>query len=272
MLASLSNIDFVQPTRNFSLAYIICDSLFIIAFVTLLFLKKKRVTAFWSLAGGVLYFIVDYGIFYGALGSRSISSYTFSAPETTTLLGPGGTGLVLLWMSMSYGITNFAFIWLWLSKDKRALEYTALIVIFWICCPLISSFINNIAPDIICFQTTRGTDKYHGIMGLIMLVGYFIVIIMNIFNKSGEKIPIVRLFVIGFLVQFFWEASLLVFGIRSQNYGGDFTRQLMTLLQDSLVETNLGLPYIYFIHKAVTGRYNDDCSKKERISKDNITL
>ena len=85
---------------------------------------------------------------------------------------------------------------------------------------------------------------------------------MNILNKKGERIPIVRLFVIGFLVQFLWEASLLVFGIRSQNYGGDFYRQIMTLLQDSLVETNLGLPYIYFIHKAVTDRYNDDLTSK----------
>lgn len=262
MMNLLTDVDFVQPTRNFSLAYIILDSLFIVGFVTLLFLNKKRITALWSLAGGILYFIVDFGIFYAALNSRAIYSYSFSSPDNTALLDATGTGLVLLWMSLSYGITNFAFIWLWLSKDKHALEYTALIVVFWICCPLISSFINNLAPDIICFQTTRGTDKYHGVMGLIMLVGYFIVIIMNILNKKGERIPIVRLFVIGFLVQFLWEASLLVFGIRSQNYGGDFYRQIMTLLQDSLVETNLGLPYIYFIHKAVTDRYNDDLTSK----------
>ena len=262
MMNLLTDVDFVQPTRNFSLAYIILDSLFIVGFVTLLFLNKKRITALWSLAGGILYFIVDFGIFYAVLNSRAIYSYAFSSPDNTALLDATGTGLVLLWMSLSYGITNFAFIWLWLSKDKHALEYTALIVVFWICCPLISSFINNLAPDIICFQTTRGTDKYHGVMGLIMLVGYFIVIIMNILNKKGERIPIVRLFVIGFLVQFLWEASLLVFGIRSQNYGGDFYRQIMTLLQDSLVETNLGLPYIYFIHKAVTDRYNDDLTSK----------
>lgn len=263
---SLADVDFVQPTRNFSLAYIILDSIFIIGFVTLLFIKKKNVTALWSIAGGILYFIVDFGIFYGALGSRMIYSYTFSDPSNTNLLDATGTGLVLLWMSLSYGITNFAFIWLWLSKDKHALEYTALIVIFWICCPLISDFISNVSPDIICFQTTRGTNKYHGVMGLIMLVGYFIVIIMNIFNEKNKKIPIVRLFVIGFLVQFLWEASLLVFGIRSQNYNGDFNRQLMTLLQNSLVETNLGLPYIYFIHKAVTDRYNDDGSKIIKLS------
>jgi hypothetical protein len=41
------------------------------------------------------------------------------------------------------------------------------------------------------------------------------------------------------------------------------TRSISTLLQDSLVETNLGMPYIYFIHKAVTSRWDDDLKKKE---------
>ena len=86
MIYTLADVDFVQPTRNFSLAYIILDSIFIIGFVTLLFIKKKRITALWSLAGGILYFIVDFGIFYGALGSRAIYSYTFNAPTNTNLL------------------------------------------------------------------------------------------------------------------------------------------------------------------------------------------
>jgi uncharacterized membrane protein len=112
-------------------------------------------------------------------------------------------------------------------------------------------------------MTTRSTNKYHGIMGLLMVVGYLIVILMNIFNKDKDKkIPIVRLFIIGFMAQFLWEFLLLVFGIRSQNYDSNLGRELMTLLQHSLVETNLGMPYIYFIHKAITSRYQDDGVKR----------
>lgn len=33
---------------------------------------------------------------------------------------------MLLWMSMSYGFTNFTWIWLWLSKDKHLLEWSLL--------------------------------------------------------------------------------------------------------------------------------------------------
>ncbi len=259
----LTSESYVQPTRNFSLAYIIIDALFVVSFVVILFLSKRKVTAYWALAGGLLYFIVDFGIFYAALGSRQIYSYVGDS-SNVNLLSSLNTMWVLLWMSMSYGITDFAFIWIWLNNDKRKIEYSSLIVVFWICCPLIASFINNLNPNMVYFETTRSTDKYHGIMGLIMLVGYFIIILMNIFSKKEEKIPIIRLFVIGFMAQFLWEFILLVFNIRSQTYSSDILRTLSTLIQDSLVETNLGMPYIYFIHKVVSSRWNEDTTKKER--------
>ncbi len=54
---------------------------------------------------GILYLLVDFGIFHLVCHSRSIT-------EGYSLF------LVLLWMSMSYGFTNFAWIWLWISKDR----------------------------------------------------------------------------------------------------------------------------------------------------------
>lgn len=258
--------DYVQPTRNFSLAYVILDSVFICAFVVLLFLSKRKVTAIWALLGGLLYWVVDYGIFYGATGSRQVYSYLYSSSSELTLLGSGLTGLVLFWMSMSYGIIDFAFIWLWLNKDKKAMEFTCLFVIWWICCPLMSSFINNINPDIFCFMTTRSTNKYHGVMGFIMIAGYAFIIIKNIFNKDPlKKIPVLRLFLIGFMAQFLWEFILLVFGIRSQNYAGDLSREIMTLLQDSLVETNLGMPYIYYINKYYYAKHDESGRKLDKL-------
>ena len=54
---------------------------------------------------------------------------------------------------------------------------------------------------------------------------------------------------IGILVQFGWEFVLAVTGIRNQS--------LQTLLVNSLLETNLGLPYLYLIHRAVTRRWDE---------------
>lgn len=258
--------DYVQPTRNFSLAYLLIDSVLLCLFVVLLFLKKKKVTAYWALCGGVLYWLVDYGYFYLISQSRQI---TFTINEVTTVCTSLETALVLLWMSMSYGILDFAFIWLWLNKDKHAKEFTALIVIYWCCIPLIATIFDNSIPSMIYIETTRSTGKYHGVMGLIMLVGYVMLIIKNLFAKTKEdKAPILRLFIIGFMAQFLWEFFLLVFNIRSQNYDSDMARQLSTLLQNSLVETNLGMPYIYLINKAVTKRWNDDKSPVRSLNSD----
>ncbi len=256
-------MDYIQPSRTFSIAYVVIDSIFVILFVALLFWKKKRVTAIFALLGGILYFIVDFGIFYAATGSRQIfyhlSSITDSADWTE--YGAGGVAGILFWMSMSYGIMDFAFIWLWVSKDKHAMEYTLLIVVNWICCPLIADFINNMQVDYLVIETTRGTMKYHGVMGLIMLVAYLILVIYNLCVKDqSKKAPLVKLFVIGFLAQFLWEFLLLVFGIRSVSYSDDIWRVMMTMIQDSLVETNLGMPSFFFIHMAVSKRWNEDGS------------
>lgn len=256
-----------MPTRNFSLAYVILDSAFVIVFVVLLFLTKRRLTAYWALLGGILYWIVDFGLFYGATGSRQVFSYIYNDyANTLTELNAWGVGGILFWMSMSYGILDFAFIWLWLSKDDKALEYSILIVVWWICCPLIADFINQLNPSILTFQTQRTTNKYHGIMGVMMAVGYLIVIVYNLVNKDpSKKVPILKLFIIGFLAQFLWEFLLLVFGVRSQTYANDFARELATLFQDSLVETNLGMPYIYFIHKGITSRFDEEGHDKKKL-------
>lgn len=55
------------------------------------------------------------------------------------------------------------------------------------------------------------------------------------------------------MVQFSWEFVLLITGIRVQGIG--------PLVVDSLLETNLGLPYIYFIHRAVNRRWREDLTR-----------
>ena len=110
------SMDQIIAMRDFNLAYIILDSIFLCVFLALLIIKKKYLTLFWVLFGGILYFAVDYGIFHLATHSRSIEG--------------GDMFWVLLWMSLSYGITNFAWIWLALKKDKHLIEWTLLIFIW----------------------------------------------------------------------------------------------------------------------------------------------
>ena len=241
ILKALENI---TPTRNFNLLYIILDSIFICLLLGLLIYQKKYVTLIWAIFGGVLYFLVDYGYFYWISGSRVVTVNGISSEANTAL--------VLLWMSLSYGITNFIFIWLCLKKDKNLKEYLFLIIIWWLVIPSVASLggESNI-------QTFRTTGAYHGYMAIILLVGYIGLAIYNIVSKK-KMIKILYLNLIGISVQFCWEFALLINGIRPLN-----ENSIMTLIINSIIETNLGMPYIYLIFVLVYSHFNEDLTKTD---------
>jgi len=246
--------------RNFTLPYILLDTLFLLVLSILLLRHKKRLTFLFGLAGGVLYMLVDYGYFYLISGTRTIF-------VDEVLQGHGGTFWVLLWMSMSYGFTNFAWIWLCLGKDSHISECTILIFGWWVACPMIA----ELFPGATAIQTVRLTGPYHGFMAVILIVSYLGVIMYNLRTEEHElKWNITRLFVIGVLIQFGWEFGLLLGGVRSA--GMTFPEQLRTLAVNSLVETNLGLPGIYLIYLALSTRYTEDLQKRRITLKEAIRL
>lgn len=245
----------IIAARDFNLAYIILDSIFLLGFAGLLLYKKRRLTLFWGLFGGILYFAVDYGIFHLLTNSRSITG--------------GSMFWVLLWMSLSYGFTNFTWIWLALKRDEYLKEWSFLIFVWWIACPVLAQMFPSAEIHI-----ERTTGAYHGVMGAILFVSYLAAIIYN-FTQTDKstRINVTRLFVIGVLVQLGWEFSLLVGGIRSGGFSVE--QKLITLFVNSLVETNLGLPAIYLIYLAITSKVNEDLTPttktiKERLAENNV--
>lgn len=258
MLGLLSTEIIAQ--RVFSPLYIILDTIFIVGLLVALIVTKRYMTTLFAVFGGILYMIVDYGIFHLLLHTRTIEN--------------GNLFWVLLWMSMSYGITNFALIWIWLNKDNHYREFTALIWIWWICCPMITA---TFGGDLTPIKIQRTTGSYHGYMALIMIVSYVGIIIYNFTQKEKTKrFNIVWLFLLGVLAQLGWEVGLLIGGIRSAEFD-PFTK-LMTLVTNSLVETNLGLPAIYCIYLALTSKYTEQLKKRDqavgfadRLSESNLT-
>lgn len=240
--------------RAFSPLYIILDSLFLFLLLALLLWKKKYMTVLVGLLAGLLYMLVDYGIFHLLCHARSISA---------------GYSLfwVLLWMSLSYGFTNFAWIWLWISKDKQLFACSFLILCWWFVCPLLAgTFTPSGWADIVIQRTT---GAYHGYMAALLFVGYLGLILYNLWQKAPEKrVNIPWLLAIGVLVQFGWEAGLLLGGIRSAGFA-TLADKLRPLLVNSLLETNLGMPYIYLIFVAFTRRFTEQI--KPRIAKISFT-
>lgn len=212
--------------RVFSHLYIYLDIVFLIALLALLIVKKQYLTVLFGLFGGILYMIVDYGIFHLATHSRHIDG--------------GNMFWVLLWMSMSYGITNFVLIWTWISKYKHTVEITLFILVWWIAAPMLAQTFGANLPTVTIWRETK---SYHGYMALILVAGYAAAIVYNLFQKNGEKkMPLLRLLLIGIAVQFCWEFSLLVGGIRSFGFGWE--QKLNTIVVNSLLETNLGAAII----------------------------
>lgn len=195
------NFEEIIPSRQLNILLIILDIIFLVVLIGLLIYKKKYLTVLFALAGGILYFIVDYGIFFHALGIRKITG--------------ADPAWFLLWLSMSYGITNFAWIWLAIKKDDHLKEWTLLIFIWWLASPLISQ--NFGGPNTI--EISRGTGQYHGFMAIILLVGYLSVIVYNLYVEKNQRLPLFRMFAVGFLVQSGWEFALLVAGVRAPNVG-----------------------------------------------------
>ena len=235
----------VIAQRVFNPLYIYLDIVFLVGLCALLAVKKKFLTLLWGIAGGILYMIVDYGIFHLLTHSRSI--------EVVDLF------LVLLCLSMSYGITNFVWIWLWFSKDRHLFEWSLLICVWWIAAPMLAAtFGAGLSP----IKIQRTTGAYHGYMALILVLGYGAAIVYNLFQKKRERrFPLGWMLAIGILVQFAWEFSLLVGGIRSAEFVS-FGDKITTLVVNSLLETNLGAVPIFCIYALVTSRYTESLKKR----------
>ena len=136
--------------RQFAPLYIWLDTAFLILFLVL-FRKKKYMTVAVGLVMGLVYLAVDYGIFHLICHSRSIS--------------PGYSLFwVLFWMSMSYGFTNFAWNWLWMSRDEHLVEWSVLILSWWYCCPFLTQTLDRAvspaAPEAFVFRPYRRRQSY----------------------------------------------------------------------------------------------------------------
>ena len=233
--------------RQFVPAYIALDTVFLLVLAGLLLWKKRRMAALVGGIMGVVYFIVDYGVFHLICHSRSIEG--------------GSLFWTLLWMSMSYGFTNFAWIWLALDKDEYLIEWSLLILCWWFCCPMLAQLIGFGQMPIVIQRTT---GAYHGWMAAILFVGYLLAVVRNLGESDREcRIDLLRLSAIGIAAQFAWEAALLLGGIRSA--GLDFAEKLRPLIVNSLLETNLGMPYVYLIFVALTRRFTPALARREDV-------
>lgn len=238
----------ITPGRSLNLLYIILDSIFVIFYVCFLFYKKRKDAAIIGLIFGVVYYIVDYVFFYHVSRSRVV---IFNGEYASEL----GYAMYLLWHELSSGITNFSLLWLCISKDKDLKLWLILVIGWWLICPAISELGGS--RNIVTYRTTTA---YHGPMAIILAIGYFALIIYDFMVPKEKRVNILWLNLIGIGVQFAWEGAFLLYGIREWN-----SASIPTLLIDSLIETNLGMPYLYVIYRYYLKKKEEHSKKKNKV-------
>lgn len=109
--------------------------------------------------------------------------------------------------------------------------WSFLILLWWFVCPLLSATFSPADMPQIVIQRTTG--DYHGYMAVILFLGYLALIVYNLWQREyAARINLVWLLAIGILVQFGWEAGLLLGGIRSAGFTAweDKLRTLLVIL------------------------------------------
>jgi hypothetical protein len=225
----------IIAARSLNSLYIYLDFIFLVLFTGLLVWRRRYQALVVGLAGCVIYFAADYGIFYAVMHTRQVAG--------------ADPMWFLLWLSISYGLTNFAWIWLLFSRDRHGREWSIFIIAGWVAVALLSQSYGGGFTQI---TISRGT-AYHGAMALIMFAGYAWLIVRNLRAAPGDRVNLLWLLAIGIGVQFSWEGVLLLTGIRPAG--------IMPLIVDSLVETNLGIPYLFLIYEGLARRYKEDFTK-----------
>lgn len=91
-------------------------------------------------------------------------------------------------------------------------------------------------------------------MAALLIVGYLLLITYKLFKKDKRNLfSLLTLNLIGIAVQACWEIALLLNGIRPIS-----ELSIRTVIANSLIETNMGLLYMWLIYHFVSQKWNDD--------------
>jgi hypothetical protein len=208
--------------RNFGLDYIYFDLIFLAVFLGSLIIYKKKVPLITFLIGGLgINFLVDWGIWLHA-GIREIS---LPVESFGTIL------LFFIWFSLSYGV-EYAYVFLMFEEKASKLTWTLFVLVGWLLVAFLSQWVAlNDDP----ITVVRHMSELRLLRIVIVIIGYGL---LFLFKYDWKKI--LFLFFIGFLIHFMMEFTLLISGIRPGS--------LLILLENSLIEFNMGVPFFYLLY------------------------
>lgn len=206
--------------RTFNSSYILFDLIFLAIFLFLLVKFNKKISLWAFFIGGIgINFLVDWGLWLHT-GIREIT-----LPENYNVF------LFFLWFSLAYGV-EYAYIFIMFQKKSNKFLWTTLIFLGWLVIALLSQLININNNQI---QTIRHMSNLRFIEIGILILGYSLLFLLKYdWKKIGY------LFLVGVIIHFMMEFSLLITGIRPGS--------LLILIENSLIEFNMGIPFFYLLY------------------------
>lgn len=217
--------------RNFNINYIYFDLIFVCIFLALLIWKKKWIPLIAFFIGGIgINFLVDWGVWYH-IGIREISLPILFLPELSKFIK---IFIFMFWFSLTYGV-EYAYVFIMFEKNSNKYFWTALVFIGWILVGFLSQQFNS---NDINIQVTRHMSDLRFLRIILVVIGYAL---LFIFKYDYKKIA--YLFLVGFLIHFMMEFSLLINHIRPGSF--------WILFENSLIEFNMGVPFFYLLYDKV---------------------
>jgi hypothetical protein len=212
-------------TRRFEIDYLLFDTVFMVIWIVLL-VRQKRFEALWvGVICGLVFYAID-GIIWTATGVRE-----YELPAAW-LKFP-----VDFMMDISYGVVGFG--WAWIAFERKSWRdlgfWTAVLFGGWLLVPILSRWTPLIDAQV---MTVRHMASRVWLHIAAVVIGYAVLLA---FGYSFGRVLYV--FGVGCMLAFMMEFSLLVVGIRTFN--------LKLLAYETLILTNMGIPYLYIIRDRI---------------------
>jgi hypothetical protein len=228
-------------TRRFQIDYLIFDMLFMILWIGLLLRHKRQEALYVGVICGLFFYAID-GIIWTAMGVRE-----YELPAAW-LKFP-----VDFMMDVSYGILGFG--WAWLAFERRSTRdvafWTAVLFGGWLIVPFLSSWAPLIDARVV---TVRHMASRVWLHIAVVVIGY--AALLSLGYSLGRLIYV---FWVGCMLAFMMEFSLLVAGIRSFD--------LKLLVYETLILTNMGIPYLYIIRDRILPSLSGEAAACKAVSK-----
>jgi hypothetical protein len=227
-------------TRRFQIDYLLFDTLFMIAWIVLLLRHKRREPLYVGLICGLVFYAID-GIMWTATGVRE-----YELPSAW-LKFP-----VDFMMDVSYGVVGFG--WAWIALERRSVRdvafWTALLFGGWLLVPLLSRWAPLIEAPVVTVRNMAGRVWLHIAA---VVAGYAALLALGYSLRRA-----LHVFWVGCMLAFMMEFSLLVTGVRSFD--------LKLLVYETLILTNMGIPYLYIIQDRIVPLLSSKATARKAVS------